>query len=149
MAILDRAESAVNAVFSLLSEDMGISTTKSMPSENTLLTLFDYAYERKATAADEFAQSLIVKDAPLVPGCVLQRRITRHGQTRRSRRGLGDRPRAEHPVSAHGALLKAMKKRQPLTSPTDRAHDVFYMEENYLRGGAGRCIYQRGAAAPQ
>jgi hypothetical protein len=54
--ILDRAERAVSAVFSLLSEEMGISTTQFLPSENTLLTLFDYAYDRNAAAAADFSK---------------------------------------------------------------------------------------------
>jgi hypothetical protein len=56
MSLLDRAETAVSAVFSLLNEDMGISTTQFLPSENTLLTLFDYAYERKAGSAADFSK---------------------------------------------------------------------------------------------
>ena len=84
--ILDRAERAVGAVFSLLSEEMGMSTTQFLPSENTLLTLFDYAYDRNA-AAEPTSRSPIVErwstGSWLRPSTVPILR----GQMQKSRRG--------------------------------------------------------------
>ncbi len=51
--ILDRAETAVKVVLSLLDTELGIASTQFVPSQNTLLPLFDYAFERNFTTSEE------------------------------------------------------------------------------------------------
>lgn len=47
--LLDKSEDAISAVTSLLNKEFGIASTKFVPSQNTLLPLFDFAYEQGFT----------------------------------------------------------------------------------------------------
>lgn len=52
-AILDRAESATRVILEVLGKELGMATSQFVPSQNTLLTMFEFAYTRGFASAKE------------------------------------------------------------------------------------------------
>lgn len=53
--ILDRSETATRVILDLLGKDLGIATSQFVPSQNSLLTLFEFAYTRGFGSAKEIS----------------------------------------------------------------------------------------------
>ncbi|MEW6688057.1 MAG: DUF262 domain-containing protein [Pseudomonadota bacterium] len=133
--ILDRCETATRAIIDLLRKDLGIATSQFIPSQNTLLTLFDFAYTRGFGSQKEVPpkdrrrmlywflvgsfngiyssspNSKIEEDLGII------------------RRGKGSFPLDE--------LLDAMKRRPPRANAIDR-NEITEERYNVLRGRTGK-----------
>ena len=55
--ILDGSQTAINVVIAVLDAEFGLSTTQYIPSQNVLLPLFDFAYERGFKSLKDIPQS--------------------------------------------------------------------------------------------
>ena len=55
--ILDNSSTATNVIIELLNKEFGLSTTQYIPSQNVLLPLFDFAFERGFKSAKEIPKS--------------------------------------------------------------------------------------------
>jgi hypothetical protein len=133
--VLDRAEAAVKSIIGLLDAEFGIASTQFVPSQNTLLPLFDYAYERQFASEKDIKK----KDRKALlywfvvasyNGAYSSSPNHKIDEDLELIRGAG----ASFPLKE---LLKAMKGRPPRANDIDRA-SVVDVRYNVLRGRTGK-----------
>jgi hypothetical protein len=134
--ILDKSQTAVNIVISVLDSEFGLSTTQYVPSQNVLLPLFDFAYEKGFKSLKDIPQPdknkmlywfLIASFNGIYsssPNNKIEEdfQIIREGSKR-------------FPLDK---LLAAMKQRPPHRDGIDKADIVQNAYYNVLRGRTGK-----------
>jgi hypothetical protein len=133
--ILDNAEASVKSILTLLDAEFGITSTDFIPSQNTLLPLFDFAYERQFTSQNDISkkerkamlQWFLVASYNGAYSSSPNYKIDEDLSLIRAARG-------SFPLEE---LLKAMKNRTPYTNGIDRAR-VVHNRDNVLRGRTGK-----------
>lgn len=133
--ILDRAEAAMRAVLALLDAEFGIASTQFVPSQNTLLPLFDYAYQEHIVSEGEIR----TKDRNAMLYWFLVASYNGAYSSSPNYKLDDDfscirETNGPFPVKA---LLNAMKARPPHVKEIERT-DVVDVRYNVLRGRTGK-----------
>jgi len=133
--ILDRAGAAVRAVLLMLGRELGIASTQFVPSQNTLLPLFDYAYHRGVGSPD----SIPKKDRDAMFYWFLVASYNGAYSSSPNYKIDDDLEIVRESASAFPltALLRALTHRSPHVNVIDRA-DVVETRYNVLRGRTGK-----------
>lgn len=134
--ILDGSQNAVNLVIAVLDSEFGLSTTQYVPSQNILLPLFDFAYERGFKSIKDIPQAdknkmlywFLVASFNGIYSSSPNNKIEEDLQIIRegSKRFPLDK------------LLAAMKQRPPHRDSIDKADIVQNAYYNVLRGRTGK-----------
>lgn len=133
--ILSRVETATGVVLDVLCKDFGIASSQFMPSQNTLLTLFDFAFTRGFSSAKEIPAKdrrrmlywFLVGSFNGIYSSSANWKIEEDLAMIRSGKGA-------FPLDA---LLKAMKDRPPRANAINKS-DVTDEYFNVLRGRTGK-----------
>lgn len=133
--ILNRSEHAIDTVLDVLKTDMGIASSQFVPSQNTLLALFDFAYSRGFESASEVPKKdrarmacwFLVGSFNGIYSSSANWKIEEDLELIRDSKGA-------FPLEE---LLRAMKNRPPRSNSISR-EDIVDERTNVLRGRVGR-----------
>jgi hypothetical protein len=133
--ILGKAEAAMKSVIGLLNIDFGIESTQFVPSQNTLLTLFDYSFERGFSSEADIPK----KDRRAMLRWFLV--ASYNGAYSSSPNYKIDEDleiiRGSRSSFPHNELLKALKVRPPRSNEIERS-SIVDARHNVLRGRTGK-----------
>jgi hypothetical protein len=133
--LLDRAETAIDIVLATLAQDLGVGSSQFVPSQNTLLTLFDFAFTRGFSTAKEIS----AKDRGRMEHWFLVGSYNGIYSSSANWKIEEDLAiiRATKGAFPLDDLLKAMKARPPRANDIDR-NSITEERFNVLRGRIGR-----------
>jgi len=134
--ILIASHTAINIVIEIMDREFGLSTTQYIPSQNILLPLFDFVYERRFTSFESIPKSdknkmlywFLIASFNAIYSSSTNSKIEEDLKTIResSKRFPLDK------------LLSAMKQRPPHRNKVDKADIVQNAYYNVLRGRSGK-----------
>ncbi len=133
--VLDRAHKSIKPVMDLLDQEFGLSTTQYIPSQNALLPLLDYVYQRDYSGIENLRKDksamlkwFLVGSFNGIYSSSPNHKIQADLDIIRGKNG------ARFPLDR---LLSAMKDRAPRRNTVEKA-DIIGVYTNVLRGRTGK-----------